>query len=73
MAAFGLCVAQATFLAAAFMIGAWLLDESGAKLADDFTGFWAAGQIALGRVLSSTTVAFKQCLPYELLATKRSW
>mgnify|MGYP003333934756 FL=1 len=47
LAAFGLCVAQAVFIAAAFVQGEWLLDADGAKIADDFAGFWAAGRLVL--------------------------
>jgi hypothetical protein len=47
LAAFGLCMAQVVFLATAFVFGEWLIDANGAKIADDFTGFWAAGQLVL--------------------------
>lgn len=47
LTAFGLCVAQAVFVVTAFVLGEWLLDANGAKIADDFTGFWAAGRLVL--------------------------
>jgi hypothetical protein len=45
--AFSMCVAQAVFIVAAFAIGEWVLHADGSKIADDFTGFWAAGQLVL--------------------------
>src|SRR5262245_34538218 len=47
LTAFGLCVAQVVYLAAAFAFGSFLLDPTGARLADDFVGHWAAGQLTL--------------------------
>jgi hypothetical protein len=47
LAIFGLCVAHAVFLATAYVNGYWLLDGNGAPIANDFTGFWAAGNLVL--------------------------
>lgn len=47
LAAFCFCVGQAAFLAASFAFGHWLYDPSGARLANDFIGFWPAGQLIL--------------------------
>jgi hypothetical protein len=47
LTAFAVCIAQGVFILTAFVLGEWLLDANGAKIADDFTGFWAAGQLVL--------------------------
>jgi hypothetical protein len=47
LAAFCFCVAQVAFLAAAYAFGHWLFDPNGARLANDFTGFWPAWRFVL--------------------------
>jgi hypothetical protein len=47
LAAFGLLVAQAVFLATAYASGIWLIDGNGLPIADDFVGFWPAGRMVL--------------------------
>lgn len=47
LAAFCSCVAQLVFLGACFYFGFWLIDPSGARIANDFIGFWPAGQFVL--------------------------
>ena len=47
LGAFCFCVAQAVFLIAAFALGHWLFDQNGARIANDFTGFWPAWRFVL--------------------------
>lgn len=47
LTAFAFCVGQAVFLATAYVSGVWLFDAQGARLANDFTGFYAAWQFVL--------------------------
>ena len=47
LTAFAFCVGQAVFLATAYVSGVWLFDAQGARLANDFTGFYAAWQFLL--------------------------
>ena len=47
LACFGLCVAHAVYLAAAFAYGFWLIQADGQARPDDFVNVWAAGRLAL--------------------------
>jgi arabinofuranan 3-O-arabinosyltransferase len=47
LACFALCVAQAVFLAAAFVQGNWLFNRDGQTIATDFVNVWAGGRQAL--------------------------
>jgi hypothetical protein len=44
---FGLCVAQAAYLAASLVHGTWLIDASGHPIPTDFLNVWAAGRLVL--------------------------
>src|SRR3954469_24406398 len=44
---FGLCVAQAAFLAASFALGYWMVDTDGRGVVTDFVNVWAAGRLVL--------------------------
>lgn len=45
---FGLCVAQAVYLAASLALGQWLVDAAGHGIPTDFVNVWAAGKLTLG-------------------------
>jgi hypothetical protein len=47
LAAFCFCVAQAVFLISAYAFGHWLHSQTGARIANDFTGFWPAWRFVL--------------------------
>jgi hypothetical protein len=45
---FALIVAQAVYLAASYLQGAWLIAPGGGGIPSDFVNVWAAGKLALG-------------------------
>ena len=47
LACFGLCVAHAVYLAAAFAYGSWLTGPDGQARPQDFVNVWAAGRQVL--------------------------
>jgi arabinofuranan 3-O-arabinosyltransferase len=47
LACFGLCVAHAVYLAAAYFYGQWLVDPAGRGVPTDFVNVWAAGRLVL--------------------------
>ena len=47
LACFGLCVAHAVYLAAAFAYGSWLIGPDGQARPQDFVNVWAAGRLVL--------------------------
>jgi glycosyl transferase family 87 len=44
---FGLCVANAVYLLASFVLGSWLIDPAGHGIPTDFVNVWAAGRLVL--------------------------
>jgi arabinofuranan 3-O-arabinosyltransferase len=44
---FGLCVANAVYIAASFVQGSWLIDAAGHGIPTDFVNVWAAGRLVL--------------------------
>src|SRR3954470_11786708 len=44
---FALCVAQAVFLAASFVLGHWMVDADGHGVVMDFVNVWTAGRLVL--------------------------
>ena len=47
LSCFAFCIAQAVFIVACYVKGAWLIDATGAPVANDFVNVWAAGRQAL--------------------------
>lgn len=47
LACFALCIANATYLLKALVLGYWILDPAGNGVETDFVSFWAAGRLAL--------------------------